>query len=329
MIPTPDQSLNPVFPAPWTVENGILKSRGIPVKAPGYNIDGYACLPSSKTQATSWASAHKKRGCRAVRLHHIDVALRENWDAHSVRLQGKLDSLKAKGIPAVLDFMSSTHSPLSFDKRRIAAGDFTGWKDYVYKLCSLDLSNVVLACPVNEPEPTTEDVFAAQWDLIRSAGYEGLIYGSNPQFNIPGGIGDVWDSHCYVDHPRGPIFKDTLYNGTFLDKPLPPPGVPFVCSELGCLYPSSTRGESERQAVDDLIAKNCHAVFMYSLATNASHYLASSKALDQYAFHSDPERMDTWMHLVARMNGREHNCRTFDPSFKARRIDAYTWERLL
>jgi hypothetical protein len=174
--------------------------------------------------------------------------------------------------------------------------------------------------------PLGPESFEAQCELIRSCGYEGMLYGSNPYRNQPGGIGDAWDCHIYGDHPEGPKFWNTYWNGQIHNSPLPPPGIPFIATEVGQIWPAATRGDSECQIYDDLIAKGCRIVLPFALATDPSDYNAGGKIdRDRYAFANDPERMDAFQYLVGKCIGVPYPRRTGVPGFKATQIDPWVW----
>lgn len=305
MISTPDFSAFRTHPAPWRIYDGRLyDANDQEVLVAGVNITAGACFPASTSQANSWASKMFRMGIRAVRLHHLDVPI-QDWGYDPIRVQWLLNALKRKGIPCLMEM--SSQKP---------------WNpEYVKRMLSLDLSNVVAISPANE---NPEDPFEEHSQFIRDH-YEGLVFGSN-SVKQGGDAGDINDLHLYLDYPNGDIFWDTRYSEQPWIHPIASP--PFVCTELGSLYPSPNRGNEERAMVDDLLAKGCQAIFMFALCTNEWQYLASSKALDQFGFHSDPERMDTLCYLTSKVNQREFVPRTFDPTFKAVRVDQWTWKRV-
>ena len=149
-----DRTAYKYSPGPWTIVDGKITSLLSPVRVAGASTTGYSNLPSSWSQSQGWIRKYRKIGLRVGRPHHIDKMLLDNA-AHKDRFQLYLNAGRYYGIPMMLEGMSE-----GFDKSKLAAGGFTGWTSYLDLLFSMDLGNVVAMCPVNEPAPTSPEVFA-------------------------------------------------------------------------------------------------------------------------------------------------------------------------
>lgn len=290
--PLNDLTSFPTFPAPWSVvDNHIVDATGKIVSACGVNICGYANLPTTKSQSTTRAKKLLSMGIRVVRVHHIDVLLQENWDAHSLRLQWWLDSLKKVGIPVITEVWSQA--------------EMTKWGECADRLLKLDLSNVVAICPRNEVPSSS---IAGQIEYLRKGGYKGLIFGSNSM--VQGGEpGELANAHIYHGGDNLKIGEfnrstyDTRING--MHSPyLKPQSLPVIITETGQNWPSPNRRQSEQNIIDHCLSIGAQVICMFALATRPEHWSSTWMGVefgDSLCFAGDPERMQTLEYLAHRM----------------------------
>lgn len=316
----------PHFPAPWRVlKDHIVDATGMIVRAAGVNGVGYTNLPLTVREANFRATKLDQLGVRVFRPHHMDLPLRDNPQSHGERFQLWLNALKKKKIPVILETASS-----QFSKEKLAEGDpdeTAKWKAYVDQLFKLDLSNVVAICPVNEPAPTSEKVYQAQHDYIRSKGYKGIIFASNAM--IAGGpFGDVADIHLYCGLHGQP--HDQFLEIEFKDEPWnhpKPQTLPIIATEIGHFWPASTRYQSEWQIIESLLKVDAQVIIMYALINHDDEWKVGSKIpLSQNSFANDPERMETLARLVNRMAGVYYHPKTYTPGFKATKVEGDKWK---
>jgi len=311
----------PFHPAPWSiVDNRIVDGAGKVVSAAGVNVCGYANLPTTKSQATTRAKKVAALGIRVLRAHHMDGPLLDNPQSHGERFQWWLDALKKQGIPVIIEFASSR-----FEKAQVVAGDSAEWFSYVRQVCSLDLSNVVAACPVNEfPSPTMAYLEMEAW--IRKCGYKGLIFGSNAI--VQGGeMGDFANGHfyCGLEGQKDDEFFEIEYKDQPWNHPKPQP-LPVVATEIGHFWPASTRYQSEWQIVESLLKVKAQVIIMFAYVDNMDEWTSAKKPIDKDSFHNDPDRMETLARLVHRMANVSYLPRTFTPGFKASKVDGGKWK---
>ena len=319
-----DLSQLPYNPAPWKIQDrSIIDGQGRRVSAAGVNINGYANLPKSKDEAATWAKKIAGLGIRVVRAHHMDGPLLDNPEAHSDRFQWWLDALKKVKIPVIIEFGSTR-----FDKRKLASGDsneMVKWRSYTGRFCAMDLSNVVAACPMNEPLPTSKTIFDAQYSYIRRAGFKGLIFGSNSMVQ-PGPFGDFANGHyyCGLEGQKGDEFFEIEYK----DQPWNHPkrqSLPVVATEIGHFWPASTRYQSEWQIVESLLRVDAQVICMFAYIDNVDEWTNTRKPIDKDSFFNDPERMETLARLVHKMAGVRYLPRTYTPGFKAVPLERGKW----
>lgn len=320
-----DLSELPYNPAPWTIpKNHIVDGTGKVVSTAGVNVNGYANLPTTKSQATTRAKKAAYLGIRVLRAHHMDGPLLDNPQAHGERFQWWLDSLKKLRIPAIIEFASS-----QFDKDKLARGDpveTAKWRAYVAQVCKLDLSNVVAACPVNEPSTTSEKVFQEQYDWIRKCGFKGLIFGSNSM--VQGGPqGDFANGHfyCGLEGQRDDEFFEIEYKDQRWNHPKSQ-ALPVVATEIGHFWPASTRYQSEWQIIESLRAVKAQVICMFAWIDNDDEWTAAKKPIDKDSFHNDPDRLETLARLAHLMAGVDYLPRTFTPGFKASKVEGGKWK---
>lgn len=321
-----DFSNRPHYPAPWRLgANGLIDAEQKRVLAAGVNGVGYTNLPLSVKEADSRATTLDKLGVRVFRPHHMDLPLRDNPRSHGERFQRWLDALKRKKIPVIMETASS-----QFSKEKLALGEPTEtarWKAYVDQLFKLDLSNVVAICPVNEPAPTSEKVFRAQYDYIRSKGFKGLIFASNAMI-ARGPQGDVADIHLYCGLHGQP--HDQFLEIEFKDEPWnhpKPQRLPIIATEIGHFWPASTRYQSEWQIIESLLKVDAQVIIMYALINHDDEWKVGSKVpLSQDSFANDPERMETLARLVNRMAGVDYFPKTYTPGLKRKHIEGGKWK---
>ena len=312
---TPDRSdlvKYPTFAAPWTVSGNELRAvGGRYVRAAGAATTGYANLPSSWSQAQTWMRKYRKIGLRVGRPHHIDKMLLDNA-AHKDRFQLYLNAGRYYGIPMMLEGMSE-----GFDKSKLAAGDFTGWTSYLDLLFSMDIGNVVAMCPVNEPLPTSPEVFAMQVKELRKRGFKGLVFGSNA--NIQGGeYGELEDSHNYTGHPEVKDGKLVYYDCSYPEWSnvlTYKTNLPRIVTECGMLK-GPQQGGSDVRFYDDCQPKevvingayavrSCQVVIAHALCTSWEDWSSNtSEDRDYQAFINNPVRMRALDWLVQRMAGQ-------------------------
>lgn len=329
-----DFSQLPAFPAPWTIENGRLVSRGRDVRAVGACTTGYSCLPSSRSQAGTWVSKIWKMGFRVWRPHHLDIAIfRDNPSAHIDKLNWMLDACDRKGMAVFWEFGSEY-----FDKGELVhlgTAEIARWSEYVELLVSrLNWRPVVAATPYNElplreTAKANTEVYEHLAGIVRSVGYRGLLFGSN-SVDAPsswGSVpGDLQDWHAYCDHRVGEGFFNSTYAPQWWIHRTPTPGSPFVLTEGGHMWPAETRGVSERQIYEDAIGKGAQVIIPFALATKASHWSTNSERPEIYCFQNDPDRMETLRWLVHRMNSLSFVPAAYDPSLRARRVGEIQWQ---
>jgi len=275
MLPLVDYSTLPTYPAPW---------KELPC-VPGFSVCGYANLPKSKTQAADWASKVLKSGCRVYRIHKVDVPLRDNPTSHIPRLQWLLDALKKRGIPCLMEVLADTDD---FDAALTI-------------LSRLDLSNVVGICPVNEPQYPYD--FQGCYQAIRAIGFEGFIFGSNSVIQ-GGSAGDLLDAHVYCGL-EGQASNE-YFEIEYKYQPWNHPKVVDIATELGHLWPATTRGRSEEQIVDVLFKAGCKAFLMFAFIDRPEQWNIGTVSNKDH-FCDDPTRMETWRRLVQRCVGPSIN----------------------
>lgn len=283
MTTQPDYSHLDYHPAPWD---------SLPLTC-GWSVNGFSNLPTSKAEASRWAATYAKLGARVLRVHKVDIPLRDNPSSHIPRLQWFLDALKKRGIPVLMEVIADR--PIS---------EFQGALTHFAKL---DLSNVVGICPVNEPqEPYPFDTFRS---MIRQVGFQGYVFGSN-SVKQGGSAGDLLDIHAYcgleVD-PKDPpgTYFETLYKVETWNHPKGPVD---IATEIGHPPPSTTRARSEDQIIDVLFDRGCRVFVMFALLDRPELWkLSSDKELRLEACCQDPLRMETWRRLVQRCVGPETN----------------------
>lgn len=280
MLSGPDYSHLDYYPAPWD---------SLPC-VPGFSVCGYANLPTSKAEASRWAATYAKLGARVLRVHKVDVPLRDNPSSHIPRLQWFLDALQKKGIPVLMEVIADR--PMN---------EFQGALSHFAKL---DLSNVVGICPVNEPQETYNfDTFRS---MIRAIGFQGYVFGSN-SVKQGGSAGDLLDIHAYCGlegQAKGEYFE-TLYK----DEPWNHPKGPVdIATEIGHPPPATTRARSEDQIIDVLFERGCRVFVMFALLDRPELWkLSTDKELRLEACCQDPLRMETWRRLVQRCVGPSMN----------------------
>jgi hypothetical protein len=308
------------FPAPWSKD--FTDAEGKRVLVAGYSTTGSSCFPTSSTQAHAWLRKHKRNGARLIRPHHIDKFLIANWGAHGPRLNYYFGAAKSKGIPLAVEFCSE-----AFEKSRLAKGDFAGWSEHVKRFCGdVDLSNVVMACPVNEPAPTSQAVFDAQCELIRKAGYKGLLFGSNA--SIQGGpMGEIETAHVYAGHPEKKevngqtiryAFAVKYPNWSTWNKQYPDgtagferldKSKPLAMLEGGSPWPNPFRQESEIALYSRMLTLGAQAILPYAYATSHEDML-SGVAIDRdpegWPMAADEARMEAFRWLACKMQGVEY-----------------------
>lgn len=302
-----DYSSFPTFPSPWTVrDGGIYAANGLFVRAPGSNYLGYTNIPSTKAQATLRAKQVKARGERLWRMHKIDKMLIDNWESHSVRLQWQLDACQKQGIPVTIEFNSEFIS-----NKDIASGGYSQFKTFLKLLGSLNLSNVVMASPLNEFE-----LNQAQYDgacaMIRDFGkYEGILFSSNAvvdQMHTDRKVatGDLADCHIYCGHEGQPrnTFMEIRYKDQSWNHPKAQT-LPVIATETGHLAPSSTRFESERDIYKVLLGINAQVICAFAYASAESHWSSQVQPIDMYGYHNDIQRLEAFEWLVNKMAGKE------------------------
>lgn len=316
---TNDFSDLPHFPAPWhRCIDGLKDGEQKRVMAAGVNGVGYTNLPLTVKEANARATMIDKLGVRVFRPHHMDLPLLDNPRSHGERFQLWLDALERKKIPVIIEGASS-----QFNKELLAAGDpaeTARWKAFIDYLFTLRLSNVVAICPVNEPAPTSEAVYQAQHDYIRSKGYKGIIFASNAM--IAGGpFGDVADIHLYCGLHGQP--HDQFLEIEFKDEPWnhpKPQSLPIIATEIGHFWPASTRYQSEWQIIESLLKVDAQVIVMYALINHDDEWKGKKRPLDHNSFAGDPERMETLSRLVNRMAGVDYFPKTYTPGLKRKRI---------
>lgn len=280
MTTQPDYSHLDYHPAPWD---------DVPLVA-GWSVNGFGNLPTSKAEASRWAATYAKLGARVLRVHKVDVPLRDNPTSHIPRLQWFLDALQKKQIPVLMEVIADR--PIS---------EFQGALTHFAKL---DLSNVVGICPVNEPQELYPfDTFRS---MIRAIGFTGYVFGSN-SVKQGGSAGELLDIHAYcgLEGQKSGEYFETLYN----DEPWNhPQGVVDIATELGHAPPATTRARSEDQIIDVLFDNGCRVFVMFALLDRPELWkLSTDKELRLEACCQDPLRMETWRRLVQRCVGPSVN----------------------
>jgi len=311
-------------PAPWSVKQKVIfDANDRKVSAASVNVLGYSNLPRSYQQADAWARKIDDLGVRVYRAHHLDGPFLDNPGAHLPRFQLLLNSLKKVKIPVIIEFASTR-----FDKIKLARGDpveTKRWQDYVKQFCSLDLSNVVLTFPVNEPSSTPQAIFDAQYKFIRSAGFKGLIAGSNSM--VQGGpAGDVADGHyyCGLEGQKPNEFFEIEYKDQPWNHPKPQE-LPVVATEIGHFWPASTRYVSEWQIIESLIEVDAQIISMFALIDNDDEWTNAKKPITKDSFFNDPERLENLARLAHRMAGVFYLPRVGESGFKAEPVDGGKW----
>lgn len=290
------------------------------MQAAGVNVPGYCNMPSSKAQATSRVAKLKALGVRVYRAHHIDVLWRDHKTAHLPRLQWMFDALKSARIPIVTEFASSV-----YDKLKLADWHWpAGWLDYVEALCALDLSNVVAACPVNEPATTSQEVYGAQCKVIRGAGFKGILFGGSG-FQTGNPAGDLADWHIYCAHDNGIDYQREFYTPRFFgDMPAhhkpKRSKLPTIATEVGHMWPAPERGISERQIVDSLLDVGCQVVCPFQLVNKDEEWNSGTKP-SMWNMSDDPLRMETLAYIAHRINGLPYIPDTGITGFKAQKVE--------
>ena len=314
-----DRTAYKYSPGPRTIVDGKITSLLSPVRVAGASTTGYSNLPSSWSQSQSWIRKYRKTGARVLRPHHIDKMLLDNA-AHKDRFQLFLNAGRYYGVPAILEACSE-----AFDKSKLAQGDFTQWYPYLDLLFGMDLSNVVMMTPVNEPHPTSPEVFAMQVKELRKRGYKGIVFGSNA--NIQGGeYGDCEDSHNYTGLPEFRDGKRYVYNCAYPEWSSKREGgtgeltyltnLPRIVTECGMLA-GPQRGasdvrfyedciEKKIQKGDEVVIRNVQVTIAFAFCTDASDWNSNtSPERDYNAFINEPVRMEAFGWFVDRLNGLE------------------------
>lgn len=314
----------PYNPAPWRIEGKtIFDGLGKRVSAGGVSVCGYSNYPKSKAEATAWAKKIAALGVRVYRAHKVDGGFYDNWNSHSQRFQWLLDALEKLGIPVIME-VAATHE--YWDYAALSRGELARFQAMADKLATLRLSNVVAMTPVNEPNPTGPEVFQAQYDYLRKAGYKGLIFGSNAMVQ-GGSYGDFANGHyyCGLESHDPKRFFEIEYK----DQPWNHPKVqnlPVVATEIGHFWPASTRYQSEWQIVESLLRIDAQVILMFALIDNVDEWTTAKKPIDKDSFHNDPDRMENLARLVHRMGNVPYQPRTYTPGFKAVFVKGGEWE---
>lgn len=309
MLPIPTKynyNSNPKFPAPWAIVDGvILDATGKRVSAPGHNSTGYANLPATMTEAKAWVNKIINFGSRVWRAHKIEVPLKDNPTSHLPRFQMLLDACEAKGIPVMTEVIAEHPD------------NFNGALD---RLSQLRLDNVVGISPYNErPELTTQ----LSLDLCKQLIPTALVFGSNSA-KQGGLVGDVRDCHQYCDHRVDEGFFQTYMKDQWWNFPTDTT-FPSIATEIGHMWPSDTRRDSEKQIVDILLGKGYQVIIPFALATQAGHYGSGYFPMEIYAMHNDPERTEAWRYLVNKMAGKPYWGLAGNSGFSAEWRDGERW----
>ena len=295
-----DRTAYKYSPGPWTIVDGKITSLLSPVRVAGASTTGYSNLPSSWSQSQSWIRKYRKTGARVLRPHHIDKMLLDNA-AHKDRFQLFLNAGRYYGVPAILEACSE-----AFDKSKLAAGDFTQWYPYLDLLFGMDLSNVVMMTPVNEPAPTSPEVFAMQVKELRKRGYKGIVFGSNAS-QMPGEYGEVEAAHVYTGHPQYKNGQRYFFNVSYpdwSDQVQRKTGLPYCVMECGAIYPNPQRGGSDVRLYEHLISIGAQVIIPFALCTAPEDWSDSTPYdRDWFAFKNDPQRRESFDWLVQRLNG--------------------------
>ena len=317
-----DLSYLPKYFPPFRVEASVLKdAEGKRVAAAGTNKAGYGNLPESMFQANSWTLKDFRLGSRINRSHHTDVLLFDhNWGAHKPRLDLLVSSYKKRGVGTILEISSQRVDPVKIHAWDPA--EWAKWKDQAYRLLTHvpSLSNlkpyaqepyIVGIVPMNEDcyfpgadAANTARVLQAQIDYLRSLGYQGLVWGANA--GIPDGWelpGDVEGFHRYTDHPYANLFWNTKEVEQPWNWYRRKTAKPLVNTELGALWPSKTRGESEVAIVDHAASIGAQIIMPFALVTRPECWESTAQPLEQYSFHSDPARISTVRYAALKLQG--------------------------
>lgn len=316
----------PHYKGPWRIsikDNQIYDAGNKKVSAPGFNLTGMACMPTTDAEADRISIIVDRTGARVVRFHHIDWVLRAQ-PQKIVDLHRLAYFLSRRGIVYTLDGYSD-YGNRDEQKRGILLGQYVSdpveaaknkairdaYDAYVTWLLNTPPQrkgqppfardvNLIGICPVNEDvlpgitETQYRKAYQWCWHLIRATGYSGLIWAANS------GIPDGWKlpqpvdtHHEYWDHPYPPVYKNT--SGLITrDVHWPFNGKARINTEYGDLFPKPFRSETELYWASFARDNDVQMALSFAYGTNENCWNPEVQTMDTYAYHSDPVRVSTF-----------------------------------